>query len=160
MRLAAFSFALLLFLLTLDWRLHFSCHLPHLFSSQPSPSCPEGVNCRVGRVLVRAPGWQGPPTLSFTQDRLIRGSVKACLSRQLMDNQATRGCIRAWVGCCCELPLMEIMMMERFGSDKISRCIGENSLHRFCVFDEKASVGSHKCVDLYQSLNMTPGKTG
>lgn len=31
--------------------------------------------------------------------------------------------------------------MERFGSDKISRCIGENYLHRFCAFDEKASFG-------------------
>lgn len=59
------------------------------------PPCPEGVNCRVGRVLVRAPGWQGPPTLSFTQDSLIRGSVRACLSRQLMDNQAALSCIRA-----------------------------------------------------------------
>lgn len=25
----------------------------------------------VGRALVQAPGWQGPPTLSFTQDKLI-----------------------------------------------------------------------------------------
>lgn len=63
---------LLLFSLTFEWQLHFSCHLPRLppplTSSLPSP---EGVNCRVGRALVQAPGWQGPCTLSFTQDRLI-----------------------------------------------------------------------------------------
>ena len=41
------------------------------FLPSPLPPCPEGVNCRVGRAQVQAPGWQGPPTLSFTQDRLI-----------------------------------------------------------------------------------------
>lgn len=51
-------------------------------------------------------------------------------------------------------------MMERFGSDKISRCTRENYLHRFCVFHEKASFGSHKCVDLYLALKYGAGKDG
>lgn len=69
---SSFLPALLLFYLTFKWQLHFSCHLPHLFSLPPLLPCPEGVNCRVVRALVQTPGWRGPPNLSFNQDRLIR----------------------------------------------------------------------------------------
>lgn len=76
---SSFLPALLLFYLTFKWQLHFSCHLPHLFSLPPLPPCPEGVNCRVVRALVQTPGWQGPPNLSQA-DPCFVSTVKACLS--------------------------------------------------------------------------------
>lgn len=67
----------------------------------PLPPCPEGVNCRVGRALVQAPGWQGPPTLSFTQDRLIHVLWAlwrlVCQDSWWLIELYARSCIRASV---------------------------------------------------------------
>lgn len=78
------------------------------FLCSPLPPCPQGGNCRVGRTLVQDLGWQGPPTLSFTQDRF---SCDLWVLWRLVCQTANRAASFSyfsfwwlwWCCCCCWL---------------------------------------------------------
>lgn len=71
-----------------------------------------------------------------------------------MDNQAALGCIRASADAAVELPLMEIMMMERLVLAKLTDVLWRIVRAIFCVLDKNTSLGALKGVNLHRKKNL------